>query len=301
MDSKVDASVTPRVPIWLRLVGPVAAVVLLWRIDLRAVGASLAGAHWQPVALSLLLVVPFGLVKAWRWRLLLDACGRPVSLWDAFWLYTISAGAGSLTPGAVGDFWKGLSPIVGQRSVGLWTSAIDRLYDLAIVVVLGFAVSIAWLHGSESKAIGATLLAAGLLALWLVRGRAITVAASFLPRFPQSAGALHRSATAAAGATIAATFVAWIRFQLLVAALALPLRWPQCFVAFVLTSGIAALPLSVAGVGTRDLALLGYLRSCGISTADAIALSSLCLLLFIWNGVVGAFLWLFEPPRLAKA
>jgi hypothetical protein len=42
-------------------------------------------------------------------------------------------------------------------------------------------------------------------------------------------------------------------------ALGLPLDWPQSFDAFVLTSGVAALPLSVAGVGTRDLALFGYL------------------------------------------
>jgi uncharacterized membrane protein YbhN (UPF0104 family) len=86
------------------------------------------------------------------------------------------------------------------------------------------------------------------------------------------------------------------RFQLLIVALSLPLDWSQSFVAFVLTSGVAALPLSVAGVGTRDLALLGYLRGCGISTADSIALSSLCLALFVWNGIVAAALWTLRPP-----
>jgi len=299
MDTTTDAPVTSRVPTWLRLVGPITAVVLMSRIDLYEVGLSLKDAHWTPVVVSLALVAPLFFIKAWRWRLLLRACGRPIPLGHAFWLYMVSSGAGSLTPGAVGDFWKGLSPLVGRRSIGLWTSAIDRVYDLAIVIVMGVAISIAWLHGAEYQAFGSALAFVAVAGLWLMRGRVIHLAASLLPKFPQAAGSLHTTAPAAAGATVVATLVALVRFHLLVIALALPLRWPQSFVAFVLTSGVTALPLSVAGVGTRDLALLGYLRACGVSSADAIALSSLCLLLFVWNGVVGALLWLFQPSVTA--
>jgi glycosyltransferase 2 family protein len=299
MHPKVDASAPPRFPSWLRLVGPGVAFMLLWRIDLREVGASLADARRQPLILSLFLVAPLFLVKAWRWRLLLSACGRRISLREALWLCTIAAGAASLTPGAIGDFWKGLSPIVGRRSVGLWASAIDRLYDLALLVLLGSGICVAWLQGRESKALGAALLAATVLVLWTARRRVLDLASLLLPRFPQAASALHQSAPAAAAATILAAIVALVRFQLLVAALALPLRWPQSVVAFVLTSGVAALPLSVAGLGTRDVALLGYLRACGIPSADAIALSSLCLLLFVWNGAIAACLWLLQPPHPA--
>lgn len=299
MHPHVDASPPSRIPGWIRLVGPAVAIALLWQIDLREVWASLAEARWQPIALSLFLVAPLLLAKAWRWRLLLGACGRRISLGEALWLYTIATGAASLTPGAVGDFWKGLSPVVGSKSVGLWTSAIDRLYDLALLGLLGLVVSVAWLHGRASKAIGSSLLVVAVLALWRVRWRVLDLATSLLPRFPRAANALYQSAPAAVSATILATIVALVRFQLLVAALALPLRWPQSLVAFVLTSGVAALPLSVAGLGTRDVALLGYLRACGISSADTIALSSLCLLQFVWNGVVAAGVWLLLPPRPA--
>jgi hypothetical protein len=301
MDDSVDASVPSRLPVWLRLIGPILAVALLSRIDLEEVGASVLEARWPPIVVSLVLVAPLFLVKAWRWRLLLGACGRRIPLAEAFWLYSIASGAASLTPGAVGDFWKGLSPAVGSRSVGLWTSAIDRLYDLAIAAALGLAVAVAWLHDAKSKELATASLVALLLVLWAGRRRILEAAVSRLPRFPQSADALHDSAPAAALATIAATVVALVRFQLLVAALGLPLDWAQSFVAFVLTSGVAALPLSVAGVGTRDLALLGYLRTCGISTADAIALSSLCLALFVWNGVVAAILWMLKPPLGPRA
>src|SRR5439155_2864824 len=96
-----------------------------------------------PLAVSLVLAAPLFVAKAWRWRLLLRACGQRISLREASWLYTIAAGAGALTPGAVGDFWKGLSPAVGGRSIGLWTSAIDRLYDITILLVLVMTIATA--------------------------------------------------------------------------------------------------------------------------------------------------------------
>jgi hypothetical protein len=285
---------------WLRLVGPLVAIALVSRTDVHEIVASLADVRWQPLGLSLALVAPLFVIKAWRWQLLLRACGAPISLGQASWLYTVSAGAGALTPGAVGDFWKGLSPAIGRRSVGLWTSAIDRLYDVAILFMLGAAISTAWIRHSTPRHLVAGALAVGLLALWLVRRRLFAAAVSLLPKFPSATEALHGSAGSATAATVFATIVALGRFELLVLALRQPLGWTQVFVAFVLSSGVAALPISIAGFGTRDLALVGYLRQCGVSSADAIALSSLCLLLFLWNGVVAAVLWLMRPPRASK-
>ena len=289
-------------PVWLRLVGPIAALALLSRVDLSEIAASLAEVRWQPLALSLVLAAPLFVAKAWRWRLLLRACGQPISLLEASRLYTIAAGAGSLTPGAVGDFWKGLSPAVGHRSVGLWTSALDRLYDVAILLLLGMAVATGWSPRGTPRVLVACVLGGVVLGVFAARRRLLDLAAAFLPRFPQASDALarHGSVAAAATATVVATIIAFGRFELLVVALGLPLQWPQVFTAFVLSSGVAALPLSVAGLGTRDLALLGYLRGCGVSSADAIALSSLCLSLFLWNGVIAACLWFAKPAHVRK-
>ena len=287
-----------RTPWWLRLVGPITALALVWRVDLREIGGSLAGVRWEPILFSLVLVAPLFITKAWRWQLLLRACGRSITLVEASWLYTISAGAGALTPGAVGDFWKGLSPAIGRRSIGLWTSALDRLYDVAILVLLGLAITIAWIQRGAPRLLAASVLGAAVLGAWSARGRLFDLAASLLPRFPDATSALHGSVAPAAGATIVATLISFGRFELLVTALGLRLGWAQMFVAFVLSSGVAALPLSVAGLGTRDLALVGYLRGRGVSSADAIALSSLCLLLLLWNGALAACLWFAKPAGL---
>jgi uncharacterized membrane protein YbhN (UPF0104 family) len=283
---------------WLRLVGPIAAVVLLWRVDVQEVGASLAEVRARPLAWSLLLVGPLFVIKAWRWRLLLDACGVPISLLEASRLYAIAAGAGSITPGAVGDFWKGLMPAVGSRSIGLWTSALDRLYDVILLLLLGFGVAVGWMQSGTQRLLAASLLVAAVAGGWSARGRLLHFAASFLPRFPPATSALYRSIAPACTATMLAALIAFARFELLVEALGIRLEWQQIFVAFVLSSGAAALPLSVAGLGTRDIALVGYLRRCGVTSVHAIALSSLCLLLFLWNGVVAGCLWFAKPAAL---
>jgi uncharacterized membrane protein YbhN (UPF0104 family) len=282
----------------LRCVGPVVALALFSRIDLDEITASLAAVRWPPLVLSLMLAAPLLVAKAWRWRRLLHACGQRISLLEAIWLYAISAGAGALTPGAVGDFWKGLSPAIGRRSVGLWTSALDRFHDVAILLLLGVGIATARSPSGETRIL--LLLAIGgiLLGAFAARRRLLDLVASRLPRFSWVVAAPWQTGSlpAAAAATVVATIVAFGRFELLVVALSLPLGWSQAFVAFVLSSGVAALPLSVAGVGTRDLALVVYLRACGISSAHAIALSSLCLLLLLWNGVLASVLWVVRPP-----
>jgi uncharacterized membrane protein YbhN (UPF0104 family) len=80
-------------PLWLRFVGPITALALLSRVDVREIVASLAEVRWPPLALSLVLAAPLLVAKAWRWRLLLRAYGQRISLLEASRLYTISAGA----------------------------------------------------------------------------------------------------------------------------------------------------------------------------------------------------------------
>jgi len=283
---------------WLRLIGPAIAILLLTRIDLHAIPAALAKVRWGPLFGSLALVVPLFGVKAWRWRLLLSAYGRHLSLGEAFELYMISAGAGALTPGAAGDFWKSFSPSVGERSVGLWTSFLDRLYDVAFLAIFGAAVAIGWIASRERRIEALAALVVACVAVWLSRRPVLRRLGRLVPAIPLDRRASRRNELGACAATLVALMIAIMRFWLLVRALDLPLRWVQILVAFTLTSGVTALPLSVAGVGTRDLLLLGYLQSCGVSAAEAIALSSLCLLLFLWNGVVALFLWVAAPLTL---
>jgi hypothetical protein len=286
---------------WLRFVGPAIAILLLTRLDVHEIAAAMANVRRGPFLWSLVLVVPLFAVKAWRWRLLLSGYRRQISFREAVELYTISAGVGALTPGGIGDFWKSFSPSVAGRAVGLWTSILDRLYDIAFLVLLGAAVSTGWIakHQLRNEALAALVVVA--VSLWLTRDRLLRLFSRLVPAIPLDQSTGNRHEIGATAATLVASAIAIFRFALLVRALDLPLGWTQTLVAFTLTSGVAVLPLSIAGVGTRDLLLLGYLRGYGVPPATTVALSSLCLLLILWNAVVALCLWLVAPLKLRQS
>lgn len=285
---------------WFRLVGPTVALLLLWRLDAREVGAALARIRWPPFVWSLLLVAPLFLVKGWRWRLLLDAHGKRLSLIEALELYTISAGAGALSPGGIGDFLKGFAPAIGSLQIGVWTSALDRVYDIAMLMLLVVVAAVAsWPDASRLVllTLGLLVIGSGIGIRW--RTRLTSTFVHLLPTIPDSP---HRMGTflATSAATISVAILSFARFVLLAEALNLRLDLRQQFLTYVVMAGSTALPISIAGLGTRDASLIAFLRSYGVSPAEAIALSSLCLTLILWNGVIAAALWLVRPPQTRK-
>lgn len=280
---------------WLRLAGPALAGTVLARTDLGEIRRALAGVHPVPVVVALALLAPLLAIRAWRWRRILRGYGSPIGFADALALYVIATGVGALTPGGLGDFSKSLAPAVGGRRIGFWASALDRFYDTALLAVLGVVVAAALAAPRDP---GAILLAsaASAAAAWGARAPIARTIRRIVPGLPPlEPGAAHPAAALAA--TLLAGLVAFARFALLVAALDLPIGAADQAVAYVLTSGVAALPLSIAGVGTRDAALVAYLSARGIRPASAVALSTLCLVLYLWNAVAGAAVWLFRPPR----
>jgi hypothetical protein len=89
----------------------------------------------------------------------------------------------------------------------------------------------------------------------------------------------------------------YARLYLLTAALGIQLA-PLPFVAAMSLATIAALlPISLmGGIGTRDAALLLIAPIIGISSAEALALSTLILFIQLVNGIVGFAVWLLEKP-----
>ena len=143
---------------YLRWIGILALIglVLFLRIDLRETFAILVNANPVLVGLAVLGFVPFLLIKAWRWQVILADLGVPIAFREAVRLYALGLGAGMLTPGQIGDAVK----IAYFRERGFGQSIIsivlDRLWDVLILVVLaGFgALFFVPLFEGEGLAIG---------------------------------------------------------------------------------------------------------------------------------------------------
>lgn len=282
------------------------ALVLLLKIDLRETFAILWGANVWLVALSVLGFVPFLLVKAWRWQIVLRDLGVPIPFREAVRLYALGLGAGMITPGNVGDAIKVAYFRERGFSQSIISVVLDRIWDVLILLLLAGSGVFLFAQIAVGSWITLVLLIGGTLAALVVtiHPRTQKMLFDFFLRMRKNkgegAGYVPVSLTGKQvlvqfALSVLATAIVYGRLFLVAAALGLFLA-PLPFVAAMSLASIAQLiAIAPFGLGPREGILLLLAPSLGITAAQALALSALLLLLQLVNGIVGFVVWLFEP------
>ncbi|MDB5080859.1 MAG: hypothetical protein JWP00_2783 [Chloroflexi bacterium] len=294
---------------WLiRLIGTVLLLFFLWKLNLdpAKVLQELLQANIWLVAASVLLVFPLIALKAWRWQLILKDLGLPVSFDRSYRLYAFGMAAGSFTPGQAGDFIKAwnLQQDGYSLSTALVSNILDRLFDIAVLVLL--ATSGLLLLGSDFFSLLPALLAlllglaGGLVVLsvpaW--RDRLVGLALKVLLR--RKAGRNQPASEVQLRPvrfirvfflTLAATGLVLFRVWLLALALGLNLNFLELVASSSLATVAALIPISIGGIGTRDVALNAILGKLGYSIEKAVSLSTFILLLQLVNLGAGYLIW----------
>lgn len=297
---------------YLRWLGVIAliALVLILKIDLRETFAILVNANVFLVALAVLGFIPFLIVKAWRWQVILRDLGVPIPFRQAVRLYALGLGAGMLTPGQVGDAVK----IAYFRERGFGQSIIsivlDRLWDILILALLAGIGALFFVQLFEGEWIAIVLLFVATIVVFVIvnNPRAQKWLFHQLRRIRKKDDALaayepqplsFQQILVQFLLSVLATAIVYARLYLLTSALGIFLA-PVPFVASMSLATIAALlPISfMGGIGTRDAALLFIAPIIGISGAQALAISTLILFIQLVNGIVGFIVWLLEPKTI---
>ncbi|NWJ47728.1 MAG: flippase-like domain-containing protein [Chloroflexi bacterium] len=308
----------PRFWRWVVRIGGTALLVFfLTRLNLDPlkIWDDLRQANLWLVVLSILLVFPFIALKAWRWNLILKDLSIKLGFKTAFRLYAVGLSAGSFTPGQAGDAIKAfyLRDMGYPLGRGLVSVVLDRLFDVAVLILL--AASGLLFLGADFAGelpvlvllLGGTL--AGLVALSLpaMRTRLLNIALRLLlARKASSNRTLQREEAEAEeklrpvnfapvfGATLLASALALFRIWLLALALGMNLNPLQVVAVSSLATVVSLIPVSVAGIGARDVALVAILDKLGYLHEKAISLSSFILLLNLVNLVAGYVIWKFQ-------
>lgn len=305
-------------PWLLRLLGPALLVLFLLNADLGQLWATLRGALLWPIALSLLLMPPFVIIKSWRWVQLLRQMGLDLDLPTACALYTVGLFYGATTPGQAGDLLKAvyLRDRGHPLAPALLSVVLDRLFDLLVMAALAtigiFALG-RLLPSRELQGLLVAGMGAGLVTLTVLlvaqgpRQWALTVA---MPRFaPGLTGNLQRwnhelSSLSLRPGPVAAVVIAslisacftFVRLWLLFLALGLSAVPLYVVVgASALIAVLQVLPISIAGVGVRDAVLIAILRPYGYSDEQALTLSALFLLINLEHILVGFIVSFWYP------
>ena len=305
-------------PWLLRLLGPILLIIFLAGSDLETLFEVLLGAELWPIILSMLLLPPFLIIKAWRWVRLLREMKIELPLRTAVGLYIVGIFLGTTTPGQAGDLVKAW--YVRDRGAplapALLSVVLDRLFDLLVMAALGTLGIFALGRLFESRelqtflvvsmAIGLTILTVFLVAR-RPREWALDVA---LPRLaPKLADKLRnwnsqlanltlhpRLLLEVGAASLISAFFTFYRLWLLFDALSLDAVPLYVVVgASALIAVLQVLPISIAGVGVRDTVLIAILLPYGYSTEQALTLSALFLLINLQHILVGFIVSFWFP------
>lgn len=293
--------------------------LVLGSVDLSNILEVLHGINpWLAIAWYLLMPISVAL-SAWRWKIL-----APRVPFRTAYKYTwIGVFFGSVLPGAIaGDIAKGVSlalkdsaartglaaSIVMEKVIGL--AALIVFFDIACTLVF-------WLHDDPSPQIRYLALMALALSLLAVLAGGMTILAALRsdPLGSPSATGLVSRLTADTVTAVAFyrrtpqrllkafglsvlihlvnIFATWLSFQ------ALSIQADLLFAAIIypVLSVMLLIPISISGIGVRDMTLAGLFGLFGLPLAAGVALSWLALLATIPNLVIGGGIQLWEMYR----
>ncbi|MGK3968894.1 lysylphosphatidylglycerol synthase transmembrane domain-containing protein [Sorangium sp. So ce118] len=308
----------------VRLVGPLLLAAVILRMDDRdAVLGAVASASAAPLALAAALNVLNIHLKVVRWDALLRARDIRYPLRRAWSAYLTSLYVGMLTPGRVGDVLRirYLRHDLGvPYAEGLATVVMDRLCDLYVLaafVAVGvarysavIAGRLAWLTWGG---IALTVLAPLALLIPGLAERVLLAVSRRLVKEPQSAepGAANRFLVALRAhvgrgllftlpVTVATFVVNFVQGYLIAQALGVPLSLFDVTCLLAIANLLGLLPISIAGVGVRELFFSLVFPSLGFSAEHGVSFGLLVFaVIYLVVVALGFVSWQVAPPPSA--
>lgn len=250
-----------------------------------------------------------------RWMAVLRGMGVRMGWWECFRITMACWPVGTLTPGKAGELLKAVA--VRKRGLGIGSVLAERVVDVAVLgvygVVFGLLAMVPWAVLGGLAGLGGAMVAVGgaqWAERWLGRGGKRDKVRGFL-----SAMLRLRRRPRYLWACVAASAVNWflsmVQLALLLDAFGAPPSLPLIMGILPAATFAGLIPISLAGIGTRDGALL-FLAAGRLDAAALLASSIMYTLLgYFLLGVLGLpFLWALlkerrtapsRPPAARKA
>lgn len=272
---------------------------------------------WMPATLGILVTFCLISVRAARWNMLLRASGAALPLRRLASIYGSSFFLGLVSPGKIGEIsrvWM-VRRDVGGIAPAAVSVVVDRAFDLVstlmLVGVFGTLVSIEGYETLSAVLRTLCILAAVGLAVTLGQPRVLqtcvyAVTARLLRRIssqtkdcqPDDIHVGFRPSTllGAAGLSLFSQALALVQIYLFAQAVQISLNPISIYAVVTMATIIASLPLSVAGIGTREAAVILSLVAMGVDSEQAFAFSILWLVNFLVM-LATSFLFFVNRPR----
>ncbi|RLG13202.1 MAG: hypothetical protein DRN71_05335 [Candidatus Nanohalarchaeota archaeon] len=307
----------------LSIFGLLVLLYLIFRSGVGSIVPILLDLKMEYVLISIAIIPVIIYLKGYKWNLIMRAHGMDYSTAYASKVWLIGLFTGTFTPGRVGDVVR-IFYVGGGKSAGkpLSTVLLDRVYDIGALLLIscfGGVMIFYWFEMAMSMIFFAVLVF--VFGLYLVSNKGIVrkvlrpVFVRFIPVSMKSKLKLNfnefyegfylfaKNRGVVAGVamlTVALWLVSIMQEYMLVMALGLEGQVSIYYLVAIspIVTILTLLPISVSGIGPRDVSMIYFFSLVGAASEYAISFSILLLLLYWAYTAVGGVVWLFYPRKI---
>lgn len=296
----------------LRISGFVILLVVLRKVDLSLIFERFREFRWYRVGFVYLLFFCIFTLKSIRWKILLSQLKINVPLRKLAGSYVASFLPGAITPGRFGEFirFKMLDRSSLKDVTSLTIITLDRLWDIAFVSSI--AVIFLFSFWEVNIALLILPLIAVISGILFYPGRVIGWVQNVLNRHVPRITLFHftdmdikyleKMKLSVNLKCFLITVMSWgIYFlEIFILFRSLGALSSYCFIAgaSAAASLVALIPISIAGIGVRDLTLVSIFKLSGRLPEEAIILSACILSVLVINCFLSLPFWLSETRSI---
>ncbi len=305
---------------WHYLIGFAVFAYLLSQINIRATISAILSANLFLVVAAYLLIIPIFVLKALRWQYIMGQQGIRYKLKNAIAMYFAAAYLGFVTPGRVAELLKAAYLVKDGHPFGrsFFSVFFDRLADLLFLVVVGYAGLFFFQNLFRNQIVWLVILAAVAVvaAVVLIVKKELTklllqrLLKKIVPEKHKDSMQAHvedfysslkifnlKSIAVVVFVTAFSYLFFFVMSVLLAESLGIRVNYFSLIVSVSIAALITIIPVSIAGVGTRDASLLLMLGSLGVAKEQVIAYSTLNLLANLILIAICAPFWFRKPIK----
>ncbi len=292
--------------------------IILYQLDTQKIVELALSMNMLVLASAVLLLVPMFFLKSLRWNILLRSQKIKYSTWDTFVVYLASLSFGLVTPARIGELVKLAYLRRDKHPMGksLYTIMIDRVFDTAFLLLFSYIGLFVFASLVEKTLpfFVTILVVSVIMVLFAIFFKEVILRT--IKRVMERLLPNHHSTKAInevfeafntlnfplIGKLAFITFLSYIVhfFQAFIIAHALGLEANFFLIAFALSIAALAtlIPITVAGIGTRDVAFLTVFTAAGFAPELSIAFSTVMLVLTLALAGLAFFFYLTRPVPL---
>jgi len=300
--------------IFLRSIGIILFVVILSRIDFESLVGNLKDLNYNLVLFSIGVFFLLIFIKTCRWFYICLRQGiRKLSFYQMYIVYCESYFAGSVTPGRFGELIK--YKYIYSKGFSLFKSLyivlVDRVCDIVVLVLVAYGGMFYFASQMTREiviltiTIVSTLLLVGMIVhkrQWVWRFVSKSVEALGGKKIDDVKAdllsAMRKTRVFDVIFLIFLSFLGWMVYyyqvSLFAKGLNIEISYLQVSLCVSISSLFGMVPITIAGVGTRDAALIFLFSLLGLPKEEAIALSLMILLIYLVNSGLSAPFWLLN-------